>query len=314
MNFPALLPKPTLMENEKRAYLELHIAVFLFGFTAILGDLIQLSALAIVWWRVFITSISLLFLIRRGRALRRLPWPTILQFMGIGVLVALHWLAFYGAIKLANASITLICMATTSFFTSFLEPFIMRQRVRWYEILLGLVIIPGMVLIVNSTNGSMNMGILAGLFAALMAALFATFNKKLIGRIDEMSITFLELGSAFLFLSLVLPIYLSQGESIQLLPSPTDWVYLVILSLLCTTLAYVLALRSLRYLSAFASNLAVNLEPVYGIALAWFILKDHQELAPQFYLGVLIILAAVFSYPLLRRRFEKKVPLQDHLK
>ena len=298
------------MNNEKRAYLELHIAVFLFGFTAILGDLIQLSALAIVWWRVFITSISLLFLIRGGKALRRLPWPTILQFMGIGVLVSLHWLAFYGAIKLANASITLICMATASFFTSFLEPLIMRQRVRWYEILLGMAIIPGMALIVSSTDSSMNLGILVGLSAALMAALFATLNKKLIGKADEMSITFLELGSAWLFLSVVLPVYISQSEApVQLLPSRIDWFYLIILSLLCTTLAYVLALRSLRYLSAFASNLAVNLEPVYGIALAWFILKDHKELSPGFYWGVLIILAAVFSYPLVRRRFGKKATL-----
>ncbi|MCB0594148.1 MAG: EamA family transporter [Lewinellaceae bacterium] len=295
------------MDNEKRAYLELHIAVFLFGFTAILGDLIQLSALAIVWWRVLITSISLLFLIRGGKALRQLPWSTILQFMGIGVLVAVHWLAFYGAIKLANASIALICMATASFFTSLLEPFIMRQRMRWHEILLGMAIIPGMALIVHSTAAEMNSGILAGLAAALMAALFATLNKKLIGRTDEMSITFLELGSAWLFLSLVLPVYLSQSESpAQLLPSRVDWFYLILLSLLCTTLAYVLALRSLRHLSAFASNLAINLEPVYGIALAWFLLKDHKELSPGFYWGVLIILAVVFSYPLLRRRFGDK--------
>ncbi|MCB0584891.1 MAG: EamA family transporter [Phaeodactylibacter sp.] len=295
------------MDNEKRAYLELHIAVFLFGFTAILGGLIQLSALAIVWWRVLITSLSLLFLIRGGKALRRLPRVTILQFMGVGVLVALHWLAFYGAIKLANASITLICMATTSFFTSFTEPLILRQRMRWHEAVLGLAIIPGMALIVSSTEASMNAGILAGLSAALIAAFFASLNKKLIGRSDEMSITFLELGSAWLFLCLVLPIYISQSdEPIQLMPAPADWAYLIILSLLCTTLAYILALRSLRHLSAFASNLVVNLEPVYGIALAWFILKEHQDLSPGFYWGVLIILAAVFGYPFLRRTAGKK--------
>lgn len=292
------------MDNEKRAYLELHIAVFLFGFTAILGDLIQLSALAIVWWRVLITSVSLLFLIRGGQALRQLPWPTILQFMGIGMLVAIHWLAFYGSIKLANASIALICMATASFFTSVLEPLIMRQRVRWFEIMLGLAVIPGMALIVSSTDASMNTGILAGLAAALMAALFATLNKKLVGRSDEMSITFLELGSAWLFLSLILPVYLLRAESpAPLLPAPADWLYLIVLSLLCTTLAYVLALRSLRHLSAFASNLAINLEPVYGIVLAWFILKDHKELSAGFYLGVALILGAVFSYPLVRRKF-----------
>lgn len=296
------------MTDEKRAYLELHIAVFLFGFTAILGDLIQLSAVVMVWWRVLITSASLLLLIRVGKRLKGLPRGTILQFMGIGVLVALHWVAFYGAIKLSNASITLICMATTSFFTSFLEPAIMRHRLRWYEIMLGLLIIPGMALIVNSTEASMNLGIIVGLASAFLAALFATLNKKLIGRLDEMSVTFLELGSAWLFLSLVLPVYMAySSEPVQIMPLTwVDWGYLLILALLCTTLAYVLALRSLNYLSAFASNLTVNLEPVYGIALAWVLLNDNEELSASFYLGVLIILLAVFSYPLIRRRMRRR--------
>ena len=129
------------LTDEGRAYLELHIAVFLFGFTAILGDLIQLTALVMVWWRVLITSASLLLLVRVAKLFRSLPNAKILQFMGIGVLVALHWVAFYGAIKLANASIALICMATTSFFTSLLEPLIMGHRIRRYELALGLIII-----------------------------------------------------------------------------------------------------------------------------------------------------------------------------
>lgn len=290
------------MDNIKRAYLELHIAVFLFGFTAILGDLIQLSALVLVWWRVLLTSISLLFLIRVGKLFKELPRRTIGQYMSIGVLVALHWVAFYGSIKLANAAIALICMATTSFFTSLLEPLVMRQKVRGYELFLGLLIIPGMALIVNSTDAAMNLGILAGLAAALLASLFATFNKRLIGRTNELNITFLELGSAWLFLSLVIPFYLFRGEgSVVFMPSGMDWLYLIVLSLLCTTLAYVLALRSLRYLSAFASNLTVNLEPVYGIALAWLLLKETRELSAGFYWGVAIIMAAVFSYPLVKR-------------
>lgn len=296
------------MQAEKRAYLELHIAVFLFGFTAILGDLIQLSALVMVWWRVLITSFSLLFLIRAGKALRQMPRPLLYRFMGIGVIVALHWVAFYGAIKLSNASITLICMATTSFFTSLLEPFVMRQRIRWYEMLLGLVIIPGMALIVNSTEATMNTGILVGLLSAFLAAFFATLNKKYIGQTDELTTTFVELGSAWLFLCLVLPVYIWQSATpVQILPlSGMDWFYLVVLSLLCTTLAYVLALRALRHLTAFASNLTVNLEPVYGIALAWLLLNEHEELAPGFYAGVGIILLAVFSYPLIRRWRRKR--------
>lgn len=287
------------MKPEQRAYLELHIAVLLFGFTAILGDLIQLSALVMVWWRMLITSLSLLFLVRMGRQLRSMPRDLVLKFMGIGVLVALHWVCFFGAIKLSNASITLVCMATTSLFTAFFEPILLKQRIKSVEILLGALIIPGMALVVHSTGADMMAGILVGLLSALLAALFATLNKKLVARADPMNITFLELSSGWLFLSLLLPFLVNKDE--VFLPSASDIVYLLILALLCTTLAYVLALRALRYISAFASNLTVNLEPVYGILLAWIVLKEHQELDPAFYTGVLVILGAIFSYPLIRR-------------
>ncbi|MEM1219465.1 MAG: EamA family transporter [Bacteroidota bacterium] len=294
------------MDPTRRAYLELHLAVFLFGFTAILGDLIQLSALVIVWWRVLLTSISLLFLIRAARLIRTIPRSHLYTFMGIGVLVALHWLTFYGAIKYSNASICLVCMATTSFFTSFLEPMILRQRIQWYQVALGLFIVPGMFLVVNNINWAMMAGIAVGLTSAFLASLFAILNKKHIDRANPLEITFIELSSAWLFLSLVVPFFLWQNADATFWPGWTDWGYLLILALLCTTLAYVLALRSLQYLSAFASNLTVNLEPVYGIALAWVLLNDHQELEPGFYWGVGIILLAVFSYPILKRNFAKE--------
>lgn len=293
------------MNPTQRAYLELHIAVFLFGFTAILGDLIQLPAIVLVWWRVLITSFSLLFLIKMGRRLRGIGRKRIMQYMGIGVFVAIHWICFYGAIKLANASIALICMATTSFFTSLIEPFVMKQRLRWYELLIGLLIIPGIALIANTTEVAMLDGLIVGLLSALMAALFATLNKRMIHHADAMSITFLELSSSFLVLSLILPFFLHfSPEAVRFSPSPSDWAYLMVLSLLCTTLAYVLSLRSLQYLSAFAANLTVNLEPIYGIALAWILLDDRQELTTGFYIGCLMILLAVFSYPFIRKKFE----------
>lgn len=283
--------------SEKRAYLELHLAVLLWGFTAILGDLIQLSALVLVWWRVLITSVSLVFFVRARRLIRDIGWAQVLRFAGIGVLAGLHWICFYGAIKLANASVSLICMATTSFFTSLLEPFIMRQPVRWLDILLGLLVVPGMALVVSGTADSMNIGILVGLLSAFLAATFGTLNKKYIGKSDPLRITFLELGSAWLFLSLLLPFVPTE----TFWPSPTDWGYLLVLALLCTTFAYALSLRALYHLSAFAANLTINLEPVYGIGLAWILLNDHQELGPYFYIGVLIIMVVVFSYPLLKR-------------
>lgn len=293
------------MNNTQKAYLQLHIAVLLYGFTAILGDLIQLSALVLVWWRVFITSISLLFLIQFGRNIRKLPKALILKYMGIGILVGVHWICFFGAIKYSNASITLVCLATTSFFTAFLEPMILKQKIKSYEILLGLLIIPGMMLVVNNTDISMQLGIWIGLLSAFLASLFSSLNKKLVDDADPMSITFLELGSAWLFISLIMPFFFMNNE-VAFMPSGSDWLYLMVLSLLCTTFAYVISLDALRHISAFAATLTINLEPVYGIILAWLILKENEELNMGFYLGCGLILAAVFSYPFVKSKFEKQ--------
>ncbi len=295
------------MHPERKAYLELHLAVLLFGFTAILGDLITLSALTLVWWRVGITSLSLLLLVRLRRLWRELARPLLWKYAGIGVLVALHWLTFYGAIKLSNASVTLVCMATTSFFTALLEPAVLRQRIKGFEIFLGLLIVPGMALVVQHTAWDMQWGIVAGLASAFLAALFSTLNKKLIHHASSLDITFIELGASWAFLSILLPVYAWLSPQAPFWPHARDWVYLLILSLVCTTFAYVLALRALHHLSAFAANLTVNLEPVYGIVLAMLILHEHEELDAGFYWGVLIILAAVLGYPFLRKRYERGV-------
>ncbi len=290
------------MNTNLRAYIQLHTAVLLFGLTAILGDLISISAISLVWWRVLITSVSLLFFVKVGQLLAQYGRKRILQFMGIGTLVALHWIAFYGSIKLANASVALVCMATVSLFTAFLEPLFFKTRIKWLEVLLGLLIVPGMMLVVNSLSASMMLGLWVGLIAAFLAALFSVMNKRLITEANPYTITFLELGSAWLFISLMLPFYLLQQGWESFIPKPMDWWYLLVLSLVCTTLAYTLSLIALKHLTAFASNLVFNLEPVYGIALAWLILKEDQELSPYFYYGVALILLAVFIYPIIQRR------------
>ena len=296
------------MNTVRNAYIELHIAVLLFGFTAILGDLIQLSALALVWWRVLFTTLSLLPLAKLRYLRHQLPRRTLLAYIGVGALVGLHWIAFYGAIKLSNASIALVCMATTSFFTAIVEPLFMRQRFKGYELALGALIVPGMALIVDGVRIPVVSGLAAGLAAAFLAALFATLNKKIVGKTDEKTVTFVEMGSAWMFLSLVWLLFFASnsGDMVFWPPSLRDWIYLLILALLCTTLAYVLALRALRHLSAFTSNLAINLEPVYGIALAWLILKENEDLSGNFYWGVAIILLMIFVHPLLRRYFEAR--------
>lgn len=291
------------MNSTLRAYLELHTAVILYGFTAILGKLISLSALNLVWWRVLIASLSLLFFVNLKKLRHQLSRTQLLRFMGIGTVVAIHWVTFYGAIKLANASVALVCFATTSLFTAFLEPLVLRQKIKPIEIGLGLLVIPGMILIVANLDTAMIVGFWVGIVSAFLAALFSSLNKKYVDTTDSYSITFLELSSAWLFLCLVLPFYLQAEGFAALLPSTTDWLYLLLLALLCTTLAFTLALRALKHLSAFASNLTINLEPVYGIFMAWIILKENTELKPVFYLGVFIILLAVFSHPFLNKQF-----------
>ena len=292
------------MEPVKRAYLELHIAVFLFGFTAILGDLISLPATTLVWWRVLITCISFFFFVPIIKNLRKIPKRLIWTYGFIGVLVAVHWITFFGAIKYANASVCLVCMATTSFFTSILEPIILRTKIQKYQLLLGLMIIPGMALVVSNLQVDMLVGVLLGLTSAFLASLFSSLNKRYVNEADPIDITFLELSFALGFITLGLPIIL-QGD-VLFIPQGMDWLYLLILALLCTTLAYVISLRALREISAFAANLMVNLEPIYGIILAALILGDNKELNPGFYWGCTIILAAIFSFPYLRRKFEKQ--------
>ena len=294
------------MNPTRRAFFELHIAVFLYGFTAILGDLIALSATVLVWWRVLITSISLLFLIRFGQTLKGIPRKLLWEYIGIGILIGLHWITFFAAIKYANASIALVCYATCSFFTSILEPLMTKKKFRWYELGLGMLVIPGMALIVQSLEVDMIIGVWIGLFSTVLIAIFSILNKIRINDLDTPTLTFIEMSSAWVFISLLLPFYFYWNPDLHFIPNSSDWIYLLILALVCTTLALVLNLRALKHISAFASSLTYNLEPVYGIILAIFILKENKELTPTFYLGVLIILASVFIYPFLQKKNANK--------
>ena len=290
------------MNSTQRAYLQLHFAVLLFGFTAILGNdqMISLPAISMVWWRVLFTSISLFFLIGFGKSLKKIPRKYIWQYLVIGVIVALHWICFFGSVKLAgSSSVTLVCMATVAFFTAFIEPLVLKTKFQKKDLLLGLLVIPGMALVVGNVSYEMWLGIVVGLLSAFLAAVFSVWNKMIVDKADPKDITFLEMSSGWLFISLILPFVIQFDENVAFLPVGNDWIYLLLLALVCTTLAYVLALNALKHLSAFASMLTYNLEPVYGILLAYFYLGE--KLSPGFYLGVAIILGAVFLNPILNR-------------
>lgn len=291
------------MPSTRKAQWQIHFCVLLWGFTAILGKLISLSALALVWWRMALVTLALLLLPRVWRGLRALSMRLLAAYAGIGVLVALHWLTFYGAIKLANASVAVTCIALGPVFLALVEPWISGRRFEPRELLLGVAVVPGVALVVGGVPGGMHAGIAVGVASALLVALFGSFNKRLVEHADPLTVTCLELGAGMLFLGLV-----SIGLS-WLLPSPSsqatlgipdarDFFLLLVLAMACTLLPFALSLLALRKLSAFQAQLAVNLEPVYAIILAVLLLDEHRELSGRFYLGVAIILVAVFAHPL----------------
>jgi drug/metabolite transporter (DMT)-like permease len=298
-----ICPNPFSVNPEKRiAYLQIHVAIFLWGFTAILGRWITLKEVPLVWYRVLITCIGLLFVPGVIKGLKTLSRQNILLFLSIGCLIALHWVAFYGSIKQSNVSVALSGLATTSLFTSFIEPLLFKKRVRPTEVILGLLVIVGIYVIFNGLRTDYYLGFIMGLVAAVLAALFSTLNKKYIDNADPKSITFTELLGGFLFLSLSIPVYLQFFPDNSFIPEPGDWLYLVILSWVCTAFTMVISLKALKHLSAFATNLSLNLEPVYGILLAWVIFGENKDLSPNFYTGAIIIIFSVFLHPVLESK------------
>lgn len=289
-----------------RALWQIHICVLLWGFTAILGKLITLPALPLVWWRMLIVVAALALLPRVWRGLRAMPARTRWAYAGIGALVALHWLTFYGAIKLANASVAATCIAFATPMTALVEPVLTRQRFRPGDLLLGLAALPGIWLVVGGVPSGMHAGIAAGVVSALFVALFSSLNKRMVEAGDALTVTALELGAGALTLSLLAPLMPmlvpAFAGPLLVLPAGLDVLWLLVLALACTLLPFALCLVALRHLSAFTAQLSINLEPVYAVLLAALLLGEQQELSPRFYAGVAIILAVVFAQGLLAGR------------
>jgi drug/metabolite transporter (DMT)-like permease len=277
------------------------LAVFLFGFTAILGKLITLEQTALVWNRLWIAVIGLIVIPGVLKGVRSITRANFLIFSGIGVVVALHWLTFYGSIKVGNSvSVTLACLATSALFTSILEPVITKSKFQWVELLLGLIVIVG-IYFLSGVGEAYYWAIIIGITSAFLAALFSTLNKKYITGQNSLSVSTIELTSGFVFISLCYPILQKYIPQPQWFPTGNDWWWLIVLGLLCTSLAFALALESLKVISAFISNLSINLEPVYGIVLAIWFLNEDKDLNFDFYLGTSIILLAVILHPLITK-------------
>lgn len=291
--------------NKQKAYLQLHLAVFLFGFTAILGKLITLDQTALVWNRLWIAVLGLVFLPGVIRGIGNIKRVNLIRFCGIGVIVALHWLTFYGSIKVGNnASVTLACLATTSLFTSVLEPIITKSKFQWVELILGLIVIVG-IYFLTGVGETFYWAIVIGLISAFLASLFSVYNKKYITGQNSLSVSTIELFAGFLFITIAYPFLQHLFPQPQWFPTGHDWLWLIILGVFCTSLAFALSMEALKELSAFVSNLSINLEPVYGILLAIWILNEAADLNTHFYIGTSIILFSVLMHPIILK-FQKK--------
>lgn len=276
----------------KKAFIQLHIAVFLAGFTAILGKLITLNEGLLVWYRLLITSVTLFILLYFRKELQKLSIKNALKLIGVGGIVALHWVSFYGSIKYSNVSVSLTCLSGIGFFTAFFEPLIMRRKVDFVEILLGMLAIIGIYLIFDFYP-QYKLGILFGVISAMLASLFPILNKNLLKKFSSKTVTLYEMSGGLIVLTFIIPFYLQYFPADYYLPTTYDWLWLLILGWLCTVFTFILALNALKKISPFTASLAYNLEPVYGIILAFIIFHENKYLSEGFYFGLGLILLAV---------------------
>ena len=293
------------MQNDNlKSYLHLHVIVFIWGFTAVLGKLISLEALDLVWYRMLFASVIMTFVVLFNKEKIRVPFNVLIGFIVSGIIIALHWLTFYQAIKVSNVSITLACLSTGAFFASILEPIFYKRKIIWYEVLFGLIVIFGLGIIFK-VETQYTTGIYLAVTSAFLSALFSVINGKYAKEYSPNVISVYELSSGFLFLS----IYLFFADSFTpafFALSSNDLLWLFLLSSICTAYAFSASVKVMKFLSPFTVMLTINLEPIYGIILVLLILPENEKMTPMFYIGAIIILATVIANGIMKSR--KKLP------
>ncbi|MFD1768537.1 DMT family transporter [Sphingobacterium suaedae] len=281
----------------------LHLTVLIWGFTGVLGGLISVSALHLVWYRVLIAALSLfIYFLVVGKSML-VSRRKLIQFVGVGGVVGLHWVLFFHAIKISTVSVTLVTLSATTLFTSILEPLINKKRISVADVAVGLVIVFGIYLIFKFEFQYV-WGIVCGLSCAFCASIFSILNARMVKHTAPSTITFYEMIGAFLWVSILM--LFAQDFNAQMWLQGTDWGYLLLLGVVCTAVAYVLGVAVMKELSAFTVALTTNMEPVYGILLAVLILGHKETMSLGFYFGSLIVLGAVFFYPYLKARIENR--------
>ncbi len=290
----------------KKAFIQLHIAVFLAGFTGILGRLIHLNEGLLVWYRLLITSISMWILFSFTGKIQRIAPRDIIKLAGIGFMLALHWVTFYGSIKKANVSVALVCFSSVGFFTALLEPLLLRVRIKWMEVLLGLIVIAGISVIFNFDT-QFKTGIILGIISALLLAFIMIVLKQFMQRMNSETVLTYQLTGGLLTLSAFMPFYMQQFPTDYIIPTWSDWVWLLVLSWFCSVLAFQLSTVALKRLTAFTVNLMYNLEPIYGIALAFIVFKENEFLSKWFFAGLGLIIISLIIHVILLLAEERKL-------
>ncbi|WP_258105584.1 DMT family transporter [Marinoscillum sp. MHG1-6] len=296
------------MSQEFRDIAMLHFVVIIWGFTAILGAVIDLPPVEIVFFRTLFASIGLLVLLSVWRKpLTFTASKDYLVVTAVGVIIAAHWIMFFLAARLANISICLAGMATCSMWTSLIEPLFFKRKIKLFEVVLSAIAFVGIAIVFNVEFDNI-LGFSVAVGSAFLATIFSVINARLIQRIDPYVITFYQMIGACLTIVLFFPFYsdLSESGSLQLSPSWSDLGYLLILSLVCTVFAFSYGVLLMRRLSAFFVNLTTNLEPVYGILMALFLFPETEKMTSGFYLGTSLILLSVLIYPIINRSLKRK--------
>lgn len=290
-----------------KSYLNLHFIVFIWGFTAVLGDLITIKEASLVWYRMLIAGIFMLLYVVITKKPWKLPVKSFTHLIGVGFLIALHWLFFFKAINVSNVSITLAVFSTGAFFASILEPIFFNRKMLWYEVFFGLIIIGGLLMIMQ-VEGQYLEGMLYALLSVFLGVTFTLFNGKLIMKYDPSVITLYEFFAGVLLITGYL---FYEGtftpEFFQI--SADDWVLIVILSSICTAYAFTASVNVMKKLTPYTVMLTTNMEPVYGIILAYFILGEKEKMSSGFYIGAVIILMTVILNGVLKN-YKKPEKLQ----
>jgi len=288
----------------KKAFFQLHIAVFLAGFTGILGKLIDLNEGLLVWYRLLITSVTMWIVFFFMKKLQKISFADIIKLTGIGFLAALHWVAFYGSIKYANVSVALVCFSSVGFFTALIEPLIYRKQINKTELLLGLLVIVGIYIIFHF-DPQYKTGIILGILCAILLAFVIILLRDFLQRINPETTLTYQLTGGLIALSALMPFYMNHFPTAYIFPNLKDWLWLLFLAWVCSVFAFQLSTRALKKLSAFTVNLSFNLEPVYGIILAFIFFGESKYLNWSFFVGFALIAASLIIHIVMLRRKEK---------